>query len=91
MARPVCTSHDESGYIFRLDFLWPNPSPVNAPAAGSAGARIDTVDFTLRLSLGLLLARECATEWLRIPPGDGREAIWLMEAEVWSSEVAGSK
>ena len=50
---------------------------------------METPLFALRFSLVRLLARERAGEFERMPLGEGRPEIWLMEDEVCSSDVSG--
>ena len=58
----------------------PNPSDVNAP---------DGVEIATRFLFRIRLAeREDGFE--RIPPGEGKAAMWLREVEVWRLEVLGS-
>jgi hypothetical protein len=52
---------------------------------------METLLFTFRFSLVRLEARERAGELLSIPLGEGSAEMWLMEVEVCSSEVSGSK
>lgn len=56
-----------------------------------SGSTIDTLLLTLRFRRVRLLARERAGELVRMPPGEGRLEIWLMEVEVCRFEVSGSK
>jgi hypothetical protein len=66
------------------------------PSVSGIGAWMVTKDLFFFL---LSLVRELARDWARLrvplrdkmPPGDGSDAICDIEAEVWSSEVEGSK
>ena len=84
--------------------LCPSPALVRAPDGGvgmfpdpsvsGSGAWIVTKDlFFFLFNRVREFARECAALPLleRIPPGEGRDAMCDMEAEVCSSEVDGSK
>jgi hypothetical protein len=105
--RPVWTSQDESAWRWRREEErgWvglrtcPKPWDVSAPEGAegvcsvlvSSGRTMETLLLALRFSLVRLFARERMGEFVRMPPGEGRPEMWLMEAEVWSSEVVGSK
>ena len=77
----------------------PKPCDVRAPEGAegpcsvlllSSGSTIETLLFALRFNLVRLVALERAGELLRMPLGEGNPEIWLMDADVCSSEVIGS-
>ena len=51
---------------------------------------METLLFAFRFNLVRLVALERAGELLRMPLGEGNPEIWLMDADVCSSEVVGS-
>ena len=48
-----------------------------------------TLLLALRFRRVRLVARERAGELVRMPLGEGRLEMWLIDAEVWRSEVSG--
>jgi hypothetical protein len=84
--------------------LCPRPSEVRAPDGGAppsvsgSGAWIPARDLFFFLLIWLRRVREFVRDCARLrvplrermPPGEGREAMCEIEAEVCSSEVVGS-
>ena len=54
-----------------------------------SGRTMATLLLALRFRRVRLVARERAGELVRMPLGEGRLEMWLMDAEVWRSEVSG--
>lgn len=85
-----------------MSLLCPSPSLLSAPeGVPTDGVWIVTSDLFFLFAIAAVLSRvrELARLWAaepgldedRIPPGEGRLAMWEMLADVWSSDVLGSK